>query len=85
MSEISIMSMKNIDRAGRWDAEYYQPDYLKIENTIRKIGSIDFGNEIDLFVSGNNIPQTDAGYNFIRTQNIGDILLSLNDVAQCFF
>jgi type I restriction enzyme S subunit len=85
MAEISIMSFEDIELAARWDAEYYQPEYLQIEKAIRKLDDIYFGGEIILFNSGNNIPQTDKGYNFIRTQNIGDVMLKLDDVAYCVY
>ena len=73
MAQISIIKKSDIVEARRFDAEYFKPEYLKVERQLLKIthsdiytlskGQINYGLNIDPIY-------TDEGINFIRAQNL---------------
>ena len=67
----------------RLDAEYYQPEYLKIRENIKNIGFFNFGDIITAFGSGKNLPQTDNAsfIKFVRTQNVRPIIIDDNGMS----
>ena len=79
----SIIQKSQLEGAHRLDAEYYQPEYLKIRENIKNIGFLNFGDIITIFGSGKNIPQTDndSFIKFVRTQNVRPIILDDNGMS----
>jgi len=77
MAVYSIIKKSQLEGALRLDAEYYQPEYSKIDKDISKFGKFYFfGNLIEKFNSGKNWPQKKEGsIKFIRTQHVRDILI----------
>src|SRR3989344_4285019 len=76
MITYSIIKKSQLEGALRMDAEYYQPEFLKLRNIIEK-NSLSFEDIIVEFGSGKNLNQT-ANNNyikFIRTQNVRPIII----------
>src|SRR3989344_1370659 len=79
MITYSIIKKSQLEGALRMDAEYYQPEFLKLRNIIEK-NSLSFEDIIVEFGSGKNLNQT-ANNNyikFIRTKNVQNSTFSDN-------
>ena len=37
MSQISIVKLSEVEKDGRFDAEFYKPEYLEVEKNLKKI------------------------------------------------
>lgn len=64
----------------RFDADYFLPEYLKVDNLLNRINCVKFEKIIKSINAGKNLPQCDESYKydkvpFIRTQNIRQILI----------
>jgi len=83
MISYSIIQKSQLEGALRLDAEYYQPEYLKIRENIKNIGFFNFGDIITAFGSGKNLPQTDNAsfIKFVRTQNVRPIIIDDNGMS----
>ena len=83
MISYSIIQKSQLEGALRLDAEYYQPEYLKIRENIKNIGFFNFGDIITAFGSGKNLPQTDNAsfIKFVRTQNVRPIIIDDNGMT----
>jgi len=79
----SIIQKSQLEGGLRLDAEYYQPEYLKIRENIKNIGFFNFGDIITAFGSGKNLPQTDNAsfIKFVRTQNVRPIIIDDNGMT----
>ena len=79
----SIIQKSQLEGGLRLDAEYYQPEYLKIREKIKNIGFFNFGDIITAFGSGKNLPQTDNAsfIKFVRTQNVRPIIIDDNGMS----
>lgn len=77
MITYSIIQKFQLEGAHRLDAEYYQPEYLRIRENIKNIGFFNFRDIITSFGSGKNLPQTeDSNFpKFVRTQNVRPIIM----------
>lgn len=73
----SIIQRLQLEGAKRLDAEYYQPEYLKLREGIRDMGFFTFEDIMKSFGSGKNLPQVEDGNftKFIRTQNVRPICI----------
>ena len=86
MPQISIIKLSDIKKAGRFDAEYFKPEYLEIEKKLEKIGSIDLEYEINFFSTGANLLQYNLKNKenevlFFRTQHIREIFIDENNLT----
>src|SRR3989344_210702 len=82
MITYSIIKKSQLEGALRMDAEYYQPEFLKLRNIIEK-NSLSFEDIIVEFGRGKNLNQT-ANNNyikFIRTQNVRPIIIDENGLS----
>ena len=79
----SIIQKSQLEGGLRLNAEYYQPEYLKIRENIKNIGFFNFGDIITAFGSGKNLPQTDNAsfIKFVRTQNVRPIIIDDNGMS----
>jgi len=79
----SIIQKSQLEGGLRLDAEYYQPEYLKIRENIKNIGFFNFGDIITAFGSGKNLPQTNntSFIKFVRTQNVRPIIIDDNGMT----
>ena len=79
----SIIQKSQLEGGLRLNAEYYQPEYLKIRENIKNIGFFNFGDIITAFGSGKNLPQTDNAsfIKFVRTQNVRPIIIDDNGMT----
>lgn len=64
----------------RFDADYFLPEYLKIDNLLNRTDCVEFEKIIKDINAGKNLSQCDESYKhskvpFIRTQNIRQILI----------
>ena len=64
----------------RFDADYYLPEYLEIDNLLDNFNCVRFEEVIKSINAGKNLPQCDELYKYekiplIRTQNIRQILI----------
>jgi len=89
MITFSIIQKSQIEGAHRLDAEYYQPEYLELENNLKK-----FGNKLKLFgeslENGNSLTggatplgadYPESGIKFLRVQNIMPGYLDFSDIV----
>lgn len=78
MAVMSVVKLSELEGEKRIDAEYYRPEYLKLDQTIKKFNSYLLGQIITDFSSGDNLPQIEYKYPgkpYIRTQNVRPILI----------
>ena len=78
MAVFSIVKLSELEGAKRIDAEYYKPEYLKLDQSIKRYNSYSLGQIITDFSSGDNLPQIeyqDQATPYIRTQNVRPILI----------
>jgi len=79
MAVFSIVKLSELEGAKRIDAEYYKPEYLRINQRIKKFDNYLLGQLIFSFSSGRNLSQIDyysGKIAYIRTQNVRPILIS---------
>jgi len=72
----SVVKLSELEGAHRLNAEYYQPEYLSLDQNIRKFKFYLLGQIITRFSSGENLPQLEyypTGKPYIRTQNVRPI------------
>ena len=83
MAVYSIIQKFKLEGSNRLDAEYYQPEYLKIRENIKNIGFFNFGDIIVSFCSGKNLKQTEENNSikFIRTQNVRPIIIDSDGMS----
>lgn len=79
MAVYSIVKLSELEGAKRLDAEYYKPEYLRLDQNIKRYNFYSLGQIITDFSSGANLPQIkfqkqDTPY--IRTQNVRPILIN---------
>lgn len=70
--KISIRSAKEVEQAGRWDAEYYQPKYDEVLSLAQKVPNIRLGSIVTIEKSiepGSDVYQDD-GISFLRVQDL---------------
>ena len=80
--DISVVNFKNLAGSFRIDAEYYKPEYLKIEKKIKTKNNNLLFPLIIKFGSGKNLTQTPNGkYRFLRTQNVRQVLNTDNGLS----
>lgn len=78
MTTFSIIKKSQLEGVVRIDPEYYQPEYLEMEEKIKKFENYLLKDIIEKFSSGKNLKQasySSKGVKFIRTQNIRPILM----------
>jgi restriction endonuclease S subunit len=81
MAVFSIVKLSELEGAKRIDAEYYKPDYLEIDQKIKRLKHFQFKQIISSFSSGKNLPQIECckdckdKIDYIRTQNVRPILI----------
>jgi hypothetical protein len=78
MAVFSIVKLSELEGAKRIDAEYYKPEYLSLDQKIRRFRFYSMSQLIYKFSSGSNLPQVafQSEYKpFIRTQNVRPILI----------
>lgn len=63
--KISVRSVVEVEQAGRWDAEYYQPKYDEIKNLLRGFRRAQFSINTE-----NYIPKPDREYVYLELGNI---------------
>ena len=85
MSQISYIKYKDIKEARRYDAEYFKPEYLKIEKKIKAGKFTTVGNVTKLFVKGifdiNADVYTSFGVPFVRISNLKNLKIDDNDIV----
>lgn len=83
MITYSIIQKSQLEGALRLDAEYYQPEYLKITKNIKSIGFFNFKEIITSFGSGKNLLQSNNNKftKFIRTQNVRPIIIDKDGIS----
>lgn len=82
MPQISIIKKSDIQEAHRFDAEFFKPEYLEIEEIIKRNNHELFKNLIDDISSGENLLQNKKGkYKFIRNKNLDEILIEDSDIS----
>ncbi len=73
MPQISIVKLSDVQKAKRFDAEYFKPEYLEIERKLRGVGSQYFG-DVLMRITGGATPlgaeYSRKGIPFLRVQNI---------------
>ncbi|MFZ8805504.1 MAG: restriction endonuclease subunit S [Candidatus Calescibacterium sp.] len=78
MAIFSIVKLSELEGAKRLDAEYYRPEYLEIDQKIKRLKHFQFNQIISSFSSGKNLPQIECCKDkiaYIRTQNVRPILI----------
>jgi len=78
MAVFSIVKLSELEGAKRLDAEYYRPEYLEIDQKIKRLKHFQFNQIISSFSSGKNLPQIECCKDkiaYIRTQNVRPILI----------
>jgi restriction endonuclease S subunit len=78
MAVFSIVKLSELEGAKRMDAEYYKPEYLEIDQKIKRLKHFQFKQIISSFSSGKNLPQIECCKDkiaYIRTQNVRPILI----------
>jgi len=78
MAVFSIVKLSELEGAKRLDAEYYKPEYLEIDQKIKRLKHFQFNQIISSFSSGKNLPQIECCKDkiaYIRTQNVRPILI----------
>lgn len=84
MNAFSIIKKSQLEGATRIDAEYYQPEYLEMEEKIKKFENYLLRDIIEKFSSGKNLRQSDYssdGVKFIRTQNVRPIIIDKDGLS----
>jgi len=79
MAVYSVVKLSQLERAKRIDAEYYKPEYLRIDSKIKRSHNYLLNQLIISFSSGKNllqIPYDVKRVSFIRTQNVRPIIIS---------
>ncbi len=81
MAQISIIKKSDILEAHRFDAEYFKPEYLKLEKNIKNNAYFNFENCIKVLTDGKHggVTFTSSGVLFIRNNNIINGVLDIND------
>jgi len=84
MSQISIIKKSEVQKARRFDAEFFKPEYLEIEKKLRNIKSEKFKNHL-LEITGGATPlganYYKQGIPFLRVQNIMYNYINDNDIV----
>jgi restriction endonuclease S subunit len=84
MAVFSIVKLSELEGAKRIDAEYYKPEYLEIDQKIKRLKHFQFNQIISSFSSGKNLPQIEYCKNkiaYIRTQNVRPILIDKEGIT----
>jgi restriction endonuclease S subunit len=89
MAQISLIKKSDIENAERFDAEYFKPEYLRIENTIKRlkfstIKNILGGNNVFSGPFGSTLKSSSyqkSGIPFIRISDIQDIFIQKNNLV----
>jgi restriction endonuclease S subunit len=79
MAVFSIVKLSELEGAMRIDAEYYKPEYLGIDRSIKRFSNYLLSQIIVSFSSGRNLPQVPYDIRqvaYIRTQNVRPILVA---------
>ncbi|HOP34623.1 MAG TPA: restriction endonuclease subunit S [Defluviitoga tunisiensis] len=78
MAVFSVIKLSELEGAKRIDAEYYKPEYLRIDRDIKRFNNYLLNQIIVSFSSGRNLPQVPYDIKqvaYIRTQNVRPILV----------
>jgi len=82
--QVSIIKKSDIQEAHRFDAEFFKPEYLEIEERLKKIKSEKFKNYL-LEITGGATPlganYSKQGVPFLRVQNVMYNYINDNDVV----
>ncbi len=82
----SIIQKSQLEGARRLDAEYYQPEYLKVrrllENALKLIDVSKKITDFGAYSQTNFVEYSDSGVRFLRNQDVGDFFLEDSD---CIF
>lgn len=73
MPQISFIKYKDILEARRFDAEYFKPECLRVENLLKNLNSIKFGSILSKITGGATplgAEYSTNGIHFLRVQNI---------------
>ena len=84
MAVFSIIQKSQLEGGHRLDAEYYQPEYLKLDENIKRFKFFLFGQIVTKFSSGENLPQIkydSAERPFVRTQNVRPIIIDKEELT----
>lgn len=84
MINFSIIKKSQLEGATRIDAEYYRPEYLEMEEKIKKFENYLLRDIIEKFSSGKNLKQSDyssGSVKFIRTQNVRPIIIDKDGLS----
>ena len=71
--QISLININEIKQAHRFDAEYFKPECIKVENRLKKINSVNFGSLLKIITGGATplgAQYEKDGIPFLRVQNI---------------
>ena len=86
MAQISLIKKSEIEKAKRFDSEYFKPEYLEIEKKLEKIGSERLENLSEKPKYGTT-PKggifENEGVPFLRSQDFKDLFVNLNNVKFC--
>ena len=80
MPQISIIKKLDIQKAHRFDAEFFKPDVINLLKN-KNFHFLNLGDEIASFKTGNNLEQTNledknSDVYFLRTQQIRQIYIN---------
>ena len=83
MSQISIVKLSEVEKDGRFDAEFYKPEYLEVEKNLKKITFdrlVNLTKKIDVgFVGTMASEYSREGVLLLQTNNIDEFHLNLQN------
>jgi len=83
MITYSIIQKSQLEGAHRLDAEYYQPEYLKITKILQGIPCKKFSDVISNIINGDEIREyvNENGLPYLRASNIKEFFIDLSSVV----
>ncbi len=83
MPQISIVKLKDVKEAKRFDAEYFKPEFLEVENEIDYFDNYTL-DQISLIITNGHTPRhadlTVGEINFITAEHITDFVIQENNL-----
>jgi len=88
MSQISIVKLSEVEKDGRFDAEFYKPEYLEVEKILKKFKDLTTIKEISEVITNGHTPRyadlTQGEIKFLTAENIFDLKINYDETKFIF-
>lgn len=85
--QYSIIRKSQLEGALRLDAEYYQPEYLELDEALCKTGSLGLDQIAEIITDGDhgNPEYADIGLPYVKSENINELAIEVDSAMKVSF